>query len=215
MRITLPSGVDAEVAGEASARGLVVIPDIMGLRPLFDDLVAWLAADWGCRVCAPNLYAGQTGLDLPGRFAAASSLEDAAVLADVVAAADLAGGERVGLIGFCMGGMYALKAVSTGRFDRVVPFYGMIRVPTDWAGPGQGEPLDHLAAGDPTSVLAVIGGEDPYTPPADVADLSATGAAVAAYPDAEHGFVHDPGRPAHRAEDAADAWARAGRWLWE
>jgi carboxymethylenebutenolidase len=29
------------------------------------------------------------------------------------------------------------------------------------------------------------------------------------YPDAEHGFVHDPARPAHRPADAADAWRRA------
>ena len=29
------------------------------------------------------------------------------------------------------------------------------------------------------------------------------------YPSAEHGFVHDPDRPAHRADDAADAWRRA------
>ena len=38
MRITLPSGTPAEVARPPGppARGVVVIPDIMGLRPLFD-----------------------------------------------------------------------------------------------------------------------------------------------------------------------------------
>jgi carboxymethylenebutenolidase len=113
-----------------------------------------------------------------------------------------------------MGGMYVLKAVSTGRFRRLVPFYGMIRVPDDWAGDGQGEPLEHLRAGDATSVLAVIGTADPYTPPDQVERLEAAGVSVAAYEGAEHGFVHDPDRPAHRALDAADAWRRAGEWLW-
>ena len=44
-RVTLPSGTPAELVrppGEPS-RGLVVAPDIMGLRPLFDDLCARLA----------------------------------------------------------------------------------------------------------------------------------------------------------------------------
>ncbi len=213
MRITLPSGTAAEVAGEAGSRGLVVVPDIMGLRPLFDEMVARLAMEWECRVCAPDLFAGHEHLDLAGRFAAAASLNDDDVLGDMVAAAEVAGGERVGAIGFCMGGMYVTKAVSTGRFDRLVPFYGMIRVPDDWAGTGQGEPLEHLAKGDPTTLLAIVGTADPYTPPDDVAALAATGAHIAAYEGAEHAFVHDPERPSHRAGDAADAWRRAGAWL--
>ena len=59
--------------------------------------------------------------------------------------ADATGCERVGLIGFCMGGMYALKAAGLGRFARVVSFYGMIRVPRRWTSEGQGQPLKYLA----------------------------------------------------------------------
>lgn len=214
MRITLPSGTEAEVAGEPGERGLVLVPDIMGLRPLFDDLVARLADEWGCRVCAPNLYAGREDLDLQGRFAAAKELADDDILTDMVAAADVAGGSTVGAIGFCMGGMYVTKAASTGRFDRLVPFYGMIKVPEDWAGPGQGEPLEHLARGDASSLLAVVGTVDPYTPPDAVEELRAAGATIASYEGAEHAFVHDPDRPSYRADDAADAWRRATEWLW-
>lgn len=214
MRIALPSGTPAETAGDPGARGLVIVPDIMGLRPLFDEMVARLATEWKCRVVAPDLYPGQRHLDLDGRFAAASGLDDTVVVGDMVAAADATESATVGCIGFCMGGMYVLKAASTGRFDRLVPFYGMIRVPERWRGPGQGEPLDALAAGHAERVLAVIGTADPYTPPDDVEALTATGASVAAYNGAEHGFVHDPDRPAHCADDAADAWARAGDWLW-
>ena len=34
------------------------------------------------------------------------------------------------------------------------------------------------------------------------------GSEVVVYPEADHGFIHDPTRPAHRADDAQDAWAR-------
>lgn len=215
MRIELPSGTPAELArppGEPT-QGLVLIPDIMGLRPLFDDWCGRLAAEQGWVVCAPELYPGRERLDVGERLAAANTLDDAEVLADVLAAADATGCERVGVLGFCMGGMYALKAVSTGRFHRSCPFYGMIRVPADWRSAGQGEPLDALANGDPSSVLAVVGTADPYTPPEDIAALQATGATAVVYEGAEHGFVHDPDRPAHRAADAADAWQRAIGWL--
>ena len=169
-----------------------MIPDVMGMRPLFDGLVARLAAEWGLSVAAFEIYPGREDLDVAARLAAAATLADDRVLGDAVAAADLTAADRVGILGFCMGGMYALKAVSTGRFDRHCPFYGMVRVPEAWQGPGQGEPLDALAAGDA---------------------LEATGATVVRYADADHGFVHDPDRPAHRADDAADAWRRVEAWL--
>ncbi len=214
MRTQLPSGTPAEVNGEVGDRGLVIMADIFGLRPLFDSMVARLAAEWSSRVCAVELYPGREDLDLQQRFDAASGMDDEAILADMVAAAALVGGRRVGAIGFCMGGMYVLKAVSTGRFDRLVPFYPMIRVPQDWRGPGQGEPLDRLSGGDPGTVMAVVGNLDNYTPGDAISDLRGTGAQVVEYERAGHGFVHDPDRPAHRAADAADAWSRAANWLW-
>lgn len=214
MRITLSSGTAAEVAGESSERGLVVVPDIMGLRPLFDDMVARLALEWDCAVVAPNLYQGQEHLDLQGRHDAAGALTDERVLGDMIDAADATGAATVGAIGFCMGGMYVNKAVSTSRFHRLASFYGMIHVPPNWASDSQGDPLALVTAGDAGSLLAVIGARDPYTLPDEVAELAATGASIAAYEEAEHGFVHAPDRPAHRPDDAADAWRRVGAWLW-
>ncbi len=202
------------MAGNPGDRGLVMVPDIFGLRPLVDSIIERLAADWSCRVCAMELYPGREDFDLQQRFDAASGMDDSAILGDMLAAADVVGGQRTGAIGFCMGGMYALKATSTGRFDRIVPFYGMIKVPESWRGPGQGEPLDHVSRGDSGSVMEIVGGLDAYTPPEDIAALRSTGATVVEYPEAEHGFVHDPGRPAHRPADAADAWGKAADWLW-
>ncbi|MEE2768397.1 MAG: dienelactone hydrolase family protein [Actinomycetota bacterium] len=218
MRTKLPSGTSAELVHPSSApaeRGLVLIPDVMGMRPLFDDLVARLSSEQNWSVCAFELYPGRENLEVGDRLEAASTLADERVLGDAVAAADLTGAAKVGVLGFCMGGMYTLKAVATGRFHRHCPFYGMIRVPNDWRGPGQGEPLDALDAGDARSILAVIGIEDRWTPPDDVDALVATGATVVQYEGADHGFVHDPSRPVHRAADAADAWKRVIGWLSE
>ncbi|MDP6214061.1 MAG: dienelactone hydrolase family protein [Acidimicrobiales bacterium] len=216
MRIHLPSGTAAELVqpvGGAGSCGLVVVPDIMGLRPLCDGIVADLSAANGWSVCAFELYPGQEHLDLEGRHEAAGALGDERVLGDAIAAADATGADTVGILGFCMGGMYVLKAVATGRFDRHCPLYGMVRVPERWHGVGQGEPLDALSQGDASSVLAIIGCDDPYTPPGDVDDLEVTGATVVRYEDAGHGFVHDPSRPSHRAADAADAWKQVLEWL--
>jgi carboxymethylenebutenolidase len=215
MRISLPSGTTAELArpdGDPSM-GLVLIPDIMGLRPLFDEHCARLARENGWTVCCFELFAGREHLTREERMVAARDNDDTRILGDAVAAARETGCDRVGLIGFCMGGMYAHKSVRTGRFARTVAFYGMIRVPDNWRGPAQGEPLDCLAQGDPRSVLAIVGTADPFTPPDDIEALEATGVTAVRYDGADHGFVHDPSRPVHRPDDAADAWRRAVAWL--
>jgi carboxymethylenebutenolidase len=61
--------------------------------------------------------------------------------------------------------------------------------------------------------MAIIGTADTWTPPEDVEALEAAGVTVVRYEDAEHGFVHDPERPAHRPDDAADAWRRVISFL--
>ena len=214
MRIELSTGTPAELARvEGASRGLVLIPDLMGLRPLFDELVARLAAEQDWTVCAPQVFPGREDLAAEERMAAVCELADNQVLADVLAAADATECETVVLTGFCMGGMYTIKAAASGRFRRAAAFYGMIRLPENWKGPEQGEPLESLAAGNPCSLLAIIGTEDPFTPADDVAALETAGAEIVSYEGADHGFVHDPARPAHRPDDAADAWNRVIEFL--
>jgi carboxymethylenebutenolidase len=204
--------------------GLVLHPDIMGLRPLFDDLCRRLATH-GFAVCAPEPFARAPvevrAASGPGvRMEHVAQLDDALQLGDLERAADYLvvhdDVRDVAVLGFCMGGMQALKAASGGRFDRAVSFYGMVRVPEAWVGPGTVRPLDGAADVCPT--LAIFGGRDTFTPPADVEALRTAWAGrpdceVVVYPEAEHGFVHAPERDAHRPDDAADAWRRVLRFL--
>ena len=223
MRIELASGTPAEIssspAGGSRTMGLVIAPDIFGLRPLYDDLVARLANEWSMTVCAVEPFPGRgLGPEIEPRFASVPTIDDALHLRDLEEAADAvaaasAGVGRVGLLGFCLGGMYCHKAARSDRFARIASFYGMIRLPDGWKSPTQAEPLELLANGHPDRVLAVVGELDTYTPADAVDALEATGVTVARYPDAEHGFAHDPSRPAHRRADAADAFARAHAWL--
>jgi carboxymethylenebutenolidase len=211
MRITLSTGTPAELArpeSGAPVQGLVLIPDIGGLRPLFDEHCARLANDYDLVVCAPELFPGDEDKPLDWRLDHAGDRTDDVRLADIVAAADATGCERVGVIGFCLGGMLTLKAAGTGRFARAGSFYGMVRVPDNWKNDKTVEPLDAVTAPDACPVIAIIGLNDTWTPPDDVTALEATGATVVRYEDAEHGFAHDASRPTHRADDAADAFTR-------
>jgi dienelactone hydrolase len=218
MRTTLPSGTPVEIArplDRDATRGIVMIPDVMGLRPLFDDLAVRLASEYGWAIAAVEPFPGREAMTLEERMTAVAGLDDDRQLSDLLAAADLLAIEPVGILGFCMGGMYTMKAAASGRFDRAAPFYGMIRLPQAWHGPQQREAIELLTAspGAAERVLAIIGTADPYTPKDDVDDLEAAGATVVRYDGAEHGFVHDASRPSHRADDAADAWRRVAQWF--
>ena len=90
MQITLPSGTNAVIEKSVSDRremGLVVIPDVMGLRPLFYDMVKRLAEEWDINVCSFELYPELEHLNVEERLGAASRLEDTRVTGDALEAA--------------------------------------------------------------------------------------------------------------------------------
>ena len=216
MYTKLPSGTKAVIekpSSGSSQLGLVVIPDVMGLRPLFEDMVKNLSNEWKMPVCSFELYPNLEHLNVEERLAAASELDDKRVIGDAVAAAELTQSNQVAILGFCMGGMYTFKSVASKRFTKYVSFYGMIRVPEAWKSTNQSEPISCLKEGDASSVLAIVGSNDSWTPDEDIGLLESAGVSVVTYKDADHGFVHDPSRPAHRPSDAQDAWSKAKDWV--
>lgn len=226
--VTGTDGTDVESIlarpeGNAVA-GIVVHPDLLGVRPLFDDLCGRVASH-GYAVCAPEPFARAPDdvrlatLPVP-RMGFVNQLDDDLQLGDLARAADLLRGvDGVGevfVLGFCMGGMQTLKAAATGAFARAVSFYGMIRLPEGWRGGRVSEPL--ATAADVCPTLAIFGGVDAYTPVADIEALRKAWAdrddcEIVVYEEADHGFVHAPERPAHRPDDAADAWRRTLEFL--
>jgi carboxymethylenebutenolidase len=204
--------------------GVVLHPDIGGLRPLFEDMARRLATH-GLAVCAVEPFAGvppeDRGTTVEERFATVAGLDDQQQLEMLASAADLLVVEdnvsRVCVLGFCMGGHYTFKAAAGDRFDAAVAFYGMLTTPDGWKGPGHTiEPLE--VAADMCPTLAIFGSADSFVP---MAEVDALRAAWANRPDceiiviegADHGFVHDPDRPVHRAADAAELWDRAIAWI--
>jgi carboxymethylenebutenolidase len=216
MRTTLSTGTPAILVrpdGEP-ARGVVLLPDVGGLRELFDDMCAQLARDHNWAVCAPEPFRGKEDTPRgPDRLALIPTNDDDRFHADVTAAAELLGTQRTAVIGFCQGGMWAYKSSTLAAIDRAVAFYGMVRN-ADWARPGHANALDFLRQPGRKPVLSINGGVDPWTPQADLDEIRALpDVEVVVYPEADHGFVHAIERPSYRADDAADAWARCAKFL--
>jgi carboxymethylenebutenolidase len=204
--------------------GVVVHPDVLGLRPLFDELAGRLASH-GLAVAVPDPYARcapavRAAADPSPRRAAFAGLDDTLQLGDLARAADVLAEldhtPSVFVLGFCLGGMQCLKAAAGGRFARAVAFYGGVRVPPEWPPGKLRDPLATASSVCPT--LAIFGGLDPSIPPDDVAALQKAWSGrpdceIVVYPEAGHSFAHVPDYTAHRPGDAADAWHRTLKFL--
>jgi carboxymethylenebutenolidase len=125
--------------------------------------------------------------------------------------------DRIGMTGFCRGGMYTLLyAARSSELKAAVPWYGQLR-PALTPGVRAVGPLD-VAAKINAPVLGLYGAEDLGIPVADVktmeAAMKAAGrtAEFVIYPGAPHAFFADY-RPSYRAEAARDAWGRCIAWF--
>ena len=118
-------------AGPVTVNGKPV-PDIMGLRPLFEEHCARISKEWKVSVCAPELFPGGDKWGLDQRMKKAKTLKDEDKVGDILAAAQRTGCDNVHVVGFCMGGMYALKAAAQERFTKAVSFYVRIKFPKQW-----------------------------------------------------------------------------------
>lgn len=198
--------------------GIVILPDVRGLHPFYEDLVHRLA-EAGVHAVAVDLYARTAG---PGRRGAdfeymphVNQTRPEGIAADVAAAADALrapdGGaaERIYVMGFCFGGRAAFLQAGEGhQLSGVIGFYGP---PT---GPGRGdlpEPVSR-AARFTCPVLGLFGGADAGIPPESIAafESALTEAGIEhrliTYPGAPHSFFDRTA--AEHADAANDAWRR-------
>ena len=203
-----------------------MIPDVWGLADHTRDLATRLCGE-GFTVMAMDPYrkVGQPSISDPSSaMAFIRELSDPVVLETVQECIDAVtaevAGERVGIMGFCMGGQYALLAGCrcTG-LSACAPFYGMLRYEEGLdASRKPASPLEALGELS-CPVLGLYGEQDAIIPVADVEALR-TGLAtsghqseVVLYPDAGHAFMNDTRPQLFCAEAAADAWARLVAFL--
>jgi carboxymethylenebutenolidase len=161
--------------------------------------------------------------DQPAVLKVANAVPDAQVMGDldalVVYAKKLpsARAGRIGVTGFCRGGLYTLLfAAHSTEAKAAVAWYGQIK-PAKTAGIRTAGPLD-VVARIKAPVLGLYGQADQGIPVADVKELEmafkAAGktAEFVLYPDAPHAF-HADYRPSYRENPAKDAWARCLAWF--
>jgi carboxymethylenebutenolidase len=201
--------------------------DVWGLSDHTRDVARRLAAD-GFAALAVNLYRRlpEVRIEDPGRFMRELSdplmLEEVQAALDLLAAHPAVAGHRIAVVGFCMGGMYALLAAAGCRgLSGAVVFYGLLSHAHGILHAGDGhdparKPREPLAAGAEIRcpLLAFFGEEDEFVPLGDVALLreKLSGAShpadVVVYPGAGHAFMNDTRPAAYRPELARRAWDR-------
>jgi carboxymethylenebutenolidase len=204
----------------------LVIPEVFGMHEHIKDVTRRFARE-GFLGITFEPYAREGGvLNLPDIAEVRKVVDpvpDARVMADLDAIVAYvkkhpgARPDRIGVTGFCRGGMYALLYAAHSReVKAAVPWYGQLK-PAKTPGVRTAGPID-LAAQITAPVLGLYGGEDAGIPAADVKEmeavLKASGktAEFVIYPGAPHAFYADY-RPSYRAEAAKDAWGRCAAWF--
>ena len=210
-------GYLARPAGNGPWPGVVALHEAFGVDDVMRRQCDRLAAA-GYLTLAPNLYSDGGGLRCVMATFRALIAGRGRALADIEAArqhllADPGCSGKVGVIGFCMGGGFALLTANTG-FEVAAPNYGQVPM----------HATDALRGACP--VVASYGGRDPLMPgQARRLERALTALDVPhdvkTYPGTGHSFLNDapngpnPLRPlmrianvGPRPEAAADAWRR-------
>lgn len=186
--------------------GVVVVHEAFGLNDNIRDICRRFAnegyaafgvdlfGDRNRAVCMVKMLAGLASKNLehfgvPGLREALTQLSSR----------DDVDGERVGAVGFCMGGtIVSTWACTEERLGAVAPFYGM-------------SPRPHEAIQRSCPVVGSWPGKDFTTKTAGVMEVELTSAGtphdVKVYPSSKHSFFNDQGRN-HDPDAAEDAWLR-------
>src|SRR3712207_1439944 len=110
--------------------GVVVLHDLVGMSSDLRDQAAWLAAE-GYLTVAPNLYRGDRGPRCLVRMIRDTWRREGPTFEDIDAVRGWLSGQpictgQVGVIGFCLGGGFALLMAADHRFDVASANYGPV-----------------------------------------------------------------------------------------
>ncbi|MBT8491529.1 MAG: dienelactone hydrolase family protein [Deltaproteobacteria bacterium] len=198
-------GYLAKPEGGGNGQGVVVVQEWWGLVPHIKDIADRFAAA-GYVALAPDLYRGETTTnpDEAGRKMMALNIDQAATdLRGAVEAIRAQGGaDKVGVVGFCLGGQLALyTATVSPRVAACVDFYGVHpNVKPDFSK------LD-------CPVLGLFGKNDDFVSPEAakglVEAIESAGKSIEHHSyDAGHAFFNDTRPEAYHEAAAKDAWQR-------
>jgi carboxymethylenebutenolidase len=203
-------GFLAEPEGKGPFPAIVVIQEWWGLTDWIKDNAKRMAAQ-GYVTLAPDLYRGKVAneprvaMQLSQGLPRDRALRDLRAAVDTLAAKGNVNKERLGSIGWCMGGGYSLRlALSDKRVTACAMCYGPPVTDADML-----KPLN-------ATILGIFGEEDRGIPPATVkkfeAALKDAGKKIEAIKEfkAGHGFMRpdNPGgkNPVYREGEAKKAW---------
>jgi carboxymethylenebutenolidase len=196
-----------------SGPGVIVIQEWWGLVEHIKDVCDRFSSA-GFTALAPDLYRGKTasGPDEAGELMMALNIgETEQILRRAIAALKSqrsVRGDKVGVVGFCMGGQLALfAAASNPEIGACVDFYGI--------HPHVNPALENLQG----PVLGIFASRDEYASPEAVAKLDQAltekGKAheFKTYPDTDHAFFNDDRPEVYNDAAAKDAWERVLMFL--
>ena len=197
----------------SSGPGVIVIQEWWGLVDHIKDVCDRFAAE-GFVALAPDLYHGKTtkSPDEAGKLMMAMRIDEAerdlSAAVDYLSTLDSTTSEKIGAVGFCMGGALALyTATKNPKVGACVVFYG--------GHPKVKPDLPNLNA----PVLGLYAEKDGFVTPELARDLErqlkdlGKQIEVNIYKDTDHAFFNDTRPEVYNAEAAADAWQRTVGFL--
>jgi carboxymethylenebutenolidase len=217
-------GYLARPADGESRPAVLVFMEIFGVNAHIRDVTERVAKE-GYVALAPDYFhrsgpgaeygyddAGfAKGMALMGSLKADEMISDARDAIAYLRGRDDVRGDRIGAMGFCIGGHMTYLTACETDVSAAASFYGGgIAAP---AGPGGAPPTLGRTPGIRGRILCLFGEKDGFIP-ADQVDAirEALRSAdvdheVVVYPGADHGFFCDQ-RPSYQKEAADDAWRR-------
>lgn len=212
----------ARPEGKGPFPGVVLVHHMPGWDEIYREFTRRFAQHGYNAIC-PDLYCREghgKPDEVSAKVRAAGGVADRQVIDDLGSAmrwlrALPTSNGKVGIIGTCSGGRHAvLTAASTGGWDAVADLWGggVVMQPSDLTAKRPVAPIE-LTKGLGAPLLGIFGNDDKSPTPAQVdqheAELRTHGKVYEfhRYDGAGHGFFYYD-RPAYRAEQAVDAWAK-------